>query len=62
MNNCKFIFFFNFFFDDTMDVVIREIENDETEIKKVKEFLFGQINNEYHIGPTEKFHYDILRL
>ena len=45
-----------------MDVVIREIENDETEIKKVKEFLFGQINNEYHIGPTEKFHYDILRL
>ena len=45
-----------------MNVVIREIENDETEINNVKEFLFNQINNEYHIGPTAKFHYDIFEL
>lgn len=45
-----------------MDIVIREIENDENEINCVKEFLFNQINNEYHIGPTAKFHYDIFGL
>ena len=45
-----------------MSIVIREIKNDETEINAVKEFLFNQINNEYHIGPTAKFHYDIFGL
>ena len=45
-----------------MNVVVREIENDEIEINKVKEFLFNQINAEYHIGPTAKFHYDIFGL
>ena len=45
-----------------MDIVIREIENNETEINRVKEFLFDQINKEYHIGPTLKFHYDIFGL
>ncbi len=53
---------FFLFFDDIMNVVIREIEMDETEIEMVKEFLFDQINKEYHIGPTEKFHYDIFGL
>lgn len=45
-----------------MDIVVREIENDDAEIKLVKEFLFDQINNEYHVGPTQKFHYDIFGL
>lgn len=41
---------------------IREIKNDESEINSVKDFLFNQINLEYHIGPTPKFHYDIFGL
>lgn len=42
-----------------MDYVIREIKNDFSEIEAVKEFLYGQIQIEYGIGPTPKFHYDI---
>lgn len=45
-----------------MRIVVREIKNDKTEIDDVKEFLFDQINKEYHIGPTPKFHYDIFGL
>lgn len=45
-----------------MDIEVREIRNDVEEINKVKDFLFGQIDNEYHIGPTPKFHYDIFEL
>ena len=33
--------------------------NEESEIEDVKNFLYGQIMNEYGIGPTPKFHYDI---
>ncbi|WP_407374488.1 GNAT family N-acetyltransferase [Methanobrevibacter sp.] len=42
--------------------VIREIRNDEDEIKKVQDFLFEQIKKAYDIGPMPKFHYDILNL
>lgn len=42
-----------------MEFEIREIENDDAEINDVKNFLYGQIMNEYGIGPTPKFHYDI---
>jgi len=42
-----------------MNVIIREISDDVNEIEDVKEFLYGQIMNEYGIGPTPKFHYDI---
>ncbi len=42
-----------------MEYVIREIENNPSEIEKVKEFLYAQILIEYGIGPTPKFHYDI---
>ena len=45
-----------------MDIEIREIKDDESEINSVKDFLFNQINLEYHIGPTPKFHYDIFGL
>ncbi|MBR4446847.1 GNAT family N-acetyltransferase [Methanobrevibacter sp.] len=42
-----------------MDFIIRELENNQEEIEAVKEFLYAQILNEYGIGPTPKFHYDI---
>lgn len=42
-----------------MEFEIREVKNDEDEIEDVKNFLYGQIMNEYGIGPTPKFHYDI---
>ena len=42
-----------------MDFIIREVENNQEEIEAVKEFLYAQIFNEYGIGPTPKFHYDI---
>ena len=45
-----------------MDIEIREIKDDESEINSVKDFLFNQINLEYHIGPTPRFHYDIFGL
>ena len=45
-----------------MSIYIREIKNDNEEIKLVKNFLFNQIMKEYGIGPTPKFHYDILSL
>ena len=42
-----------------MDFIIREVENNPEEISAVKDFLYGQIMEEYGIGPTPKFHYDI---
>ena len=45
-----------------MDFEIRQINDDVDEINNVKEFLFNQIEKEYHIGPTPKFHYDIFEL
>ena len=45
-----------------LNISIREINDDELEIKAVKDFLFSQIEREYHIGPTPKFHYDIFAL
>lgn len=45
-----------------MSIEIREIKNDADEIEHVKDFLFNQIKKEYDIGPTPKFHYDILEL
>lgn len=42
-----------------MDFIIRKVENNPGEIEAVKEFLYAQIQNEYGIGPTPKFHYDI---
>ena len=41
------------------DFVIRKAENNPKEIGAIKEFLYAQIKNEYGIGPTPKFHYDI---
>ena len=45
-----------------MDIEIREIRDDDFEINAAKDFLFNQIDKEYHIGPTPKFHYDIFDL
>ena len=45
-----------------MNIEIRQIRKDESEINAVKDFLFNQIDKEYHIGPTPKFHYDIFDL
>lgn len=42
-----------------MDFNIREVKNDDAQIRHVKDFLYAQIRNEYGIGPTPKFHYDI---
>ena len=45
---------------EIMEMEIREIQNDDSEIKSVQDFIFSQIRIEYGIGPTPKFHYDIL--
>ena len=45
-----------------MDIVIREVKNDDVEIENVTAFLFDQIKKAYGIGPTPKFHYDIFGL
>ena len=42
-----------------MEFVIKEIDNDGTEIEDVKSFLYDQIKKEYGIGPDMRFHYDI---
>lgn len=42
-----------------MEIKIREIQNDDSQIKSVQDFLYGQIKIEYGIGPTPEFHYDI---
>lgn len=42
-----------------MDIVIKEINNDDDEINLAKEFLFDQIKKVYGIGRDPKFHYDI---
>ncbi|MBQ6098299.1 MAG: GNAT family N-acetyltransferase [Methanobrevibacter sp.] len=45
-----------------MNIEIRQINRNPSEIEKAKSFLFDQIDKEYHIGPTPKFHYDIFDL
>ncbi len=45
-----------------MNIQIREIHDSDFEIEAAKDFLFNQIDKEYHIGPTPKFHYDIFDL
>jgi GNAT superfamily N-acetyltransferase len=42
-----------------MNFIVRGVKNNPEEIVKVKDFLYGQIMQEYGIGPTPKFHYDI---
>ena len=42
-----------------MDIKIKEVQNDDVQIKSVQDFLYRQIKIEYGIGPTPKFHYDI---
>ena len=45
-----------------MNINVREIKDNDLEINAAKDFLFNQIDKEYHIGPTPKFHYDIFDL
>ena len=45
-----------------MNINVREIKDNDFEINAAKDFLFNQIDKEYHIGPTPKFHYDIFDL
>ncbi|WP_407424104.1 GNAT family N-acetyltransferase [Methanobrevibacter sp.] len=42
-----------------MNIIIREIKDDDFEILAVKDFLYDQIKKEYGIGPMPEFHYDI---
>ncbi|WP_407415637.1 GNAT family N-acetyltransferase [Methanobrevibacter sp.] len=42
-----------------MNFKITEINDDSSEINLVQNFLYAQIKEEYGIGPTPKFHYDI---
>ncbi len=42
-----------------MNIIIREIKDDDFEILAVKNFLYDQIRKEYGIGPMPEFHYDI---
>ncbi len=46
-------------YGDTMNIEIREINDNENEIRLVQDFLYDQIMKEYGIGPNPKFHYDI---
>ena len=45
-----------------MNITIKEINNNVTEINQVKDFLFDQIKKEYGIGRNPKFHYDIAEI
>ncbi len=45
-----------------MTMIIRQIKDENHEIKLVQDFLFDQIMKEYGIGPTPEFHYDITGL
>ena len=45
-----------------MNINVREIKDNDLEMYAAKDFLFNQIDKEYHIGPTLKFHYDIFDL
>lgn len=45
-----------------MEVIIKQIKDDDCEIENVKYFLYNQIKKEYGIGPNMKFHYDIENL
>ena len=42
-----------------MNIILREINDDDFEILAVKDFLYDQIKKEYGIGPMPEFHYDI---
>ena len=42
-----------------MNIEIREVQNDDFQIKSIQDFLYGQIKIEYGIGPMPEFHYDI---
>ena len=42
-----------------MNMEIREVQNDDSQIKSVQDFLYEQIKIEYGIGPMPEFHYDI---
>lgn len=42
-----------------MDIIIKEVQNDDEEVKAVQDFLYEQIRIVYDIGPTPEFHYDI---
>ena len=42
-----------------MNIEIREIRCDDSEIEAAKDFLYDQIKKEYGIGPTPEFHFDI---
>ena len=42
-----------------MNIRIKEVQNDDEEIRSVQNFLYEQIRIVYNIGPTPKFHYDI---
>ena len=42
-----------------MNIEIREVQNDDSQIKSVQDFLYEQIKIEYGIGPMPEFHYDI---
>ncbi len=45
-----------------MNIQIREINDDDFEIEAAKDFLYRLIKEEYGIGPTPEFHYDIEEL
>ena len=42
-----------------MNIEIREVQNDDFQIKSIQDFLYGQIKIEYGIGSMPEFHYDI---
>ena len=42
-----------------MNIEIREVQNDDSQIKSIQDFLYEQIKIEYGIGPMPEFHYDI---
>ena len=42
-----------------MNIIIKEVQDDDLEIKSVQDFLYAQIKIEYGIGPMPEFHYDI---
>ena len=42
-----------------MDITIKELGNDPSQIQSAKDFLYDQIMKVYGIGPNPEFHYDI---
>ena len=45
-----------------MDVIIKELDTDSNEIKKVQEFLFKQIKTEFGYDYVPEWHQDIIKL